>query len=230
MASNKFWTVRNGKVGTAHLNRDGSEVDFRPGTVRADSRNFEVYPPKGIELPMLKIKEHVRAGEEKGERDRWTGFHAGEYYEYFRWRVFALYEAVYQGVKIRAQGEYLRMEDDRPPEIILAEKEENEKKATAQAAAARAEREKKEEKLETLSFNDLLEIGRKEKILRRIHSSIRGRRMGAIKRLKKSVGAGWRQNLLGQSDEELLARFLVHDEEVRAARKAAWLAPWFARK
>lgn len=36
LAQRPFWTVRNGQVGTAHLNRNGAEVDFRPARVEVE--------------------------------------------------------------------------------------------------------------------------------------------------------------------------------------------------
>ena len=49
-----FWVTRGGLIGTAHLNRDGKEVDFREGTARPRGSGFEVlevHPQKGVECP-----------------------------------------------------------------------------------------------------------------------------------------------------------------------------------
>lgn len=48
----KFWTTQDGKIGTAHLHRDGKVVDFRPGEVGAEgwhtaAPKIKILPPKG---------------------------------------------------------------------------------------------------------------------------------------------------------------------------------------
>lgn len=48
----KFWTVQNGQVGTAHLGRDSQLVDFRPAgkiAIRRKDGWIEISPPKGQE-------------------------------------------------------------------------------------------------------------------------------------------------------------------------------------
>jgi hypothetical protein len=43
MTINKFWTIKDGKIGTAHINRNGDVVDFREWFKRfyADSNKSE---------------------------------------------------------------------------------------------------------------------------------------------------------------------------------------------
>ncbi len=47
----KFWTTKDGIIGTAHRSRDGKVVDFRPGEVEFQYNQpaFIVRPPKGQE-------------------------------------------------------------------------------------------------------------------------------------------------------------------------------------
>ncbi len=46
----KFWTTKDGAVGTAHRNREGKTVDFRPArsvSVKGEEKVITLYPPKG---------------------------------------------------------------------------------------------------------------------------------------------------------------------------------------
>ena len=43
----KEWTVRDGVVGTHHINREGKSVDFRPAKIVAGQDFINVEPPKG---------------------------------------------------------------------------------------------------------------------------------------------------------------------------------------
>lgn len=50
----KQWTVKDGVIGTHHLNRAGVSADFRPATeIGGDVREIRIAPPKGQALPML---------------------------------------------------------------------------------------------------------------------------------------------------------------------------------
>ncbi len=226
MAIRKFWTVRDGQVGTAHLNRNGKGVDFRPGDVRVRSKQFEIRPPKGVEIAELSFAS-TRVSEEIGPQRECLGPGTVRFRS---WEVYALYYGEYRGVAFQSRGEWLRNEDDRTPEMIRAAEERRAQLKAEMSERERLEKEKVEKRrkmLETLSFKDVLAVGREDKILRRIHSSVGRRRLGVIFRLKEAFGvfSGTRKfKLLGLSDEELLGRLLEHEKEARAARKAAWLA------
>lgn len=50
----KFWTIKDGAVGTAHHNRDGKVVDFRPGIV-SGTTVVTICPSKGVLIYHLKF-------------------------------------------------------------------------------------------------------------------------------------------------------------------------------
>jgi len=44
----KLWSVNNELLGTAHKNRYGAIVDFRPATVQVEGKKILVVPAKGV--------------------------------------------------------------------------------------------------------------------------------------------------------------------------------------
>lgn len=58
----KFWTVKDGQIGTAHRNRDGQVVDFRPcGNVsRHGPAAILVLPEKGVVVEPLVLPATIR--------------------------------------------------------------------------------------------------------------------------------------------------------------------------
>lgn len=60
MAVNKFWTEKNGMVGTAHVNRNGEVVDFRPAEVwKIDSTKVTFHCPHTKEVRSFPCKIEV---------------------------------------------------------------------------------------------------------------------------------------------------------------------------
>lgn len=114
----KFWTVRDGQIGTAHVNRDGEVVDFRPAS-RFDGRDEKivVYPPKGQEGQVKSLI--IRATGVQtiiASRDGWMkGKQA----------VQMVYRGLFQGVEISARG---------PMKIVWYDPAAREAYETAQAA------------------------------------------------------------------------------------------------
>lgn len=53
MAGKLYWTARDGQIGTAHKNRDGKEVDFRP------ARWIQVFLNNSIRAEVPKGQEHA---------------------------------------------------------------------------------------------------------------------------------------------------------------------------
>ncbi|NTW15374.1 MAG: hypothetical protein HGA38_03315 [Candidatus Moranbacteria bacterium] len=72
----KFWTVQNGLIGTAHNNRDGKVADFRPATIQSleeyGKSLIRITPAKGvrIEIVTLAAEEVVRVDEEKDQPEK----------------------------------------------------------------------------------------------------------------------------------------------------------------
>ncbi|HWQ59687.1 MAG TPA: hypothetical protein VN420_00875 [Candidatus Fimivivens sp.] len=84
----KFWTVQNGLIGTAHENRNGTVVDFRPATIQSleeyGKSLIRITPAKGvrIEIVTLAAEEVVRIDEKKDQPKKGMvtfneEFHAG---------------------------------------------------------------------------------------------------------------------------------------------------------
>lgn len=72
---NKFWTVQDGVIGTAHINREGKQVDFRPSNYyHFDGKVFSVRPPKGQVEEIYKEDLNLQGG--------WLGLLAS-----FPWKI-----------------------------------------------------------------------------------------------------------------------------------------------
>lgn len=90
----KYWTVKGGVVGTAHLNRDGVEVDFRPGTLlhKAYGSEFVFAPAKGVEgvevlsFDSLTLVASTPGGRQMEERE-YVALCLGQEVR-FRWRCY----------------------------------------------------------------------------------------------------------------------------------------------
>jgi hypothetical protein len=55
-----FWTKKNGTVGTAHSDREGKTVDFRPNrSITAEKEIITVHPPKGQEMGVEPLRLKV---------------------------------------------------------------------------------------------------------------------------------------------------------------------------
>jgi hypothetical protein len=50
-----IWTVQNGALGTAHENRYGVVVDFRPATIQVESEKIVIAPAKGVKIEKLHL-------------------------------------------------------------------------------------------------------------------------------------------------------------------------------
>ncbi|NTW30025.1 MAG: hypothetical protein HGA33_02020 [Candidatus Moranbacteria bacterium] len=66
----KFWTVQNGLIGTAHTTRDGVVADFRPATIQAreeyEKKLIRITPAKGVQIETVTLaaEQVVRVDEE----------------------------------------------------------------------------------------------------------------------------------------------------------------------
>ncbi|GEM_PF-3311195 len=52
----KLWSVNNELLGTAHKNRYGAIVDFRPATVQVEGKKILVVPAKGVRVEKLRLE------------------------------------------------------------------------------------------------------------------------------------------------------------------------------
>jgi len=90
--SDKFWTTKDGVVGTAHRNREEKVVDFRPASrIAGDGKTIIVYPPKGqvngvdpLKLEVVRIEKRVTkvedlpAGQQRVEEVGFSSFEGVE--------------------------------------------------------------------------------------------------------------------------------------------------------
>lgn len=72
----KQWTVKDGVIGTHHLNRAGVSADFRPATeIGGDVREIRILPPKGQSLQMLVLPvQHIKTTQVSTVQDDGTAW------------------------------------------------------------------------------------------------------------------------------------------------------------
>lgn len=80
--SNKFWTIHNAVLGTAHINRDGKLVDFRPSKIINVDHSSQIKSPR-VHLLSLdgfesKIQVDFRIVESKLDISDWNQQYAGK--------------------------------------------------------------------------------------------------------------------------------------------------------
>lgn len=209
---NKEWTVKNGVVGTHHMNRDGEYVDFRQsGQAQASYGKVEVPAPKGqrgIVKPL--ILDAVR--KEQESQPMWlNGCNS----------VHEMIVAEFMGVEVRAKGNFIRNEWTDPA-------------AKAAHAAEIAERNAKYEE-ENKKIKDFLETFPIEVFAQKATSSEAARiAVGTLdvrNVVDRIVGDEYRSitgksffltNCLANKRAEIRDAILDYWTKNRAARKAAW--------
>ncbi len=207
-----FWTVQKGQIGTAHINRWGETVNFRPTPFRPllGSRNgrtvLELFPAKGIEIERLVIEcveaRHVLTTEPTRQRLRLT------------------WSGVFEEVQVAWSEEW--WEDLQTPEAIAARGLQKEE---------RARREAHERRLETIL------AGASPEELAALASPTRGelarlethRAEMTLRRLMERAMAALRMNpevIVTTSEERpsFLERFRQFAAEERARKKTAFMA------
>lgn len=77
----KFWTTKDGKIGTAHKNRNDEVVDFRPFEVASMYSDGEItlWPSKGqdierLNLPVVEVSEWKKRSEDWQTREFFAEF------------------------------------------------------------------------------------------------------------------------------------------------------------
>jgi len=144
----KFWTTQNRKVGTAHHNRDGRVVDFRPADksveleVRFDGNVIVLRPPAGVEIKSLAMPARRVSQEVIGDQPGYA-------------RVRELWQVKFEDVELSCTYEVWEKKDTPEAEEFRA----------AEAAKLRAERKARdqqkayvEERLATLTAAELATI------------------------------------------------------------------------
>lgn len=126
----KEWTVRDGLVGTHHLNREGKSVDFRPAKIVAGPDFINVEPPKGQDeircvglTPTRVIKEvaaidYPHKGMQRIRKIFFAEFMGIEITATHEWAGYEWYDpiaeqAAHEASAARQAAEADRIEDDR---------------------------------------------------------------------------------------------------------------------